>query len=88
MRWSDIRLAYPEQWLVIEILESHTDSNRIVPDGIAVLETCPDGAAAFERYRALHRDYPQRFVSFIHTHREKLEIEERFWAGIRTTDAA
>lgn len=88
MRWHDIRQVYSHQWLVIEILDSHAESSRVVPDRIAVIETCSDGATAFNRYRQLHREFPQRFVCFIHTSREELELEERRWAGIRATDAA
>ena len=41
MKWSDVRLAYPDQWLVVEALAAHTtaDSYR-VPDNLAVLEAC------------------------------------------------
>lgn len=52
MNWSEVRSIYPETWLIIEALEAHTtDDNYRIPDRVAVIETCPDGEAAFERYR-------------------------------------
>ena len=34
MRWSDVRTTYPNQWLVIEALEAHTEGNqRILKSG-------------------------------------------------------
>ena len=84
MQWPEIRNAYPDQWLVIEALEAHTtpDQQRIL-DRLAVVDRCPDGAAAFQAYRSLHQQYPQREFYSVHTSNEELMIEERPWLGIR-----
>lgn len=84
MRWSDIRTAYPDQWLVIEALEAHTtpDRHRVL-DRLAIVDRCPDGAAAFQSYRRLHHQYPQREFYSVHTSNEELVIEERRWIGIK-----
>ena len=84
MQWPEIRNAYPDQWLVIEALEAHTtpDRQRIL-DRLAVVDRCPDGAVAFQAYRRLHQQYPQREFYSVHTSKEELEIEERRWLGIR-----
>lgn len=76
MRWSDVRAAYPNQWLVIEALEAHSDEDQRHIDRIAVIETCTDGAAAMQCYNQMHRQYPQREFYFVHTSRETLEILE------------
>ncbi len=84
MLWSEIRRAYPSQWLVVEALEAHTTSDRRRHlDRLAVIETCPDGSAAMQSYRYLHQQYPQREFYFVHTSREKLDIREQTWLGIR-----
>ena len=59
-----------------------------VADRIAVIETCPDGAAAMQSYQRLHREYPSREFYFVHTGREDLDIRERRWIGVRRADAA
>jgi hypothetical protein len=84
MQWPEIRNAYPDQWVVIEALEAHTtpDRQRIL-DRLAVVDRCSDGAAAFQAYRLLHHQYPQREFYSVHTSKEELEIEERRWLGIR-----
>lgn len=88
MLWSEIRATYPDQWLIVEALEAHTTSdNQRVLDRLAVIETCPDGRAAMERYRCLHQEYPQREFYFVHTRREDLDIRERQWHGIRRNNA-
>ncbi len=83
MRWSDVRAAYPEQWLIIEALEAHTEGDRRILDRIAVMELCSDGSNALKAYRRLHREYPMREFYFVCTSREEVEIVERWWTGIR-----
>jgi hypothetical protein len=87
MRWSEIRTAHPDQWIVVEALEAHTDGRHRRFDRLAVIEQCADGAAAFQRYRELRRDHPDRELYFAHTGNVELEIEERPWIGIRRGSA-
>ncbi len=84
MLWSEIRKCYPDQWLIIEALEAHTTSNnhRFL-DRLAVIESCSDGSAAMQKYRQLHKKFPEREFYFLHTSREELDIQERVWLGIR-----
>lgn len=84
MHWSDVRAAFPGQWLVVEALEAHTEGDRRLLDRLAVVETCTDGTTAMQRYDVLHQAYPERELYFVHTGRETLDIRERRWLGIRT----
>ena len=89
MLWSEIRKAYPNQWLVIEAIEAHTTlNNQRQLDKIAVIETCDDGIAAMKRYRHLHSQFPDREFYFVSTSREELDIREQQWVGIRGNHAA
>jgi hypothetical protein len=88
MRWAEVRVTHPGQWIVAEALEAHTEQHRRVIDHLAVLETCGDGATALQRYRELRREHPDRELYYVHTGNAELDIEERPWAGIREHDAA
>ncbi len=83
MQWQEIRKQYPDQWLIIEALEAHTENQQRHLDRIAVVERCQDGGVALQRYRQLHQKYPLREFYFVHTAREILDIRERQWLGIR-----
>lgn len=83
MQWSEIRTKYPDQWLIIDALEANTSGQQRNLTGIAVVETCSDGANAMARYRQLHKEYPTRELYFVHTSREELSVQERRWLGIR-----
>ena len=88
MHWTEIRQQYPDQWLVIDALQAHTEENRRKLDQMTVVEICPDGATAYERYRELHQHHPEREFYFVHTSREELDIRERHWLGLRRKNAA
>ncbi len=83
MLWTEIRTAHPDQWLVIEALEAHSERDHRIFDRIAVVEVCTDGRTAMKRYGQLQREDPQRELCYVHTSKDKLEFEERLWLGIR-----
>lgn len=78
MPWHDIRQAYPGQWLILEVLESHSMGSIVIPDRLAVIEQCTDASKLMSRYSELHASLPGRFLCFAHTGRATLEFEERF----------
>ena len=82
MRWTEIREQYPNQWLIVDALEAHTEGDHRKLDQMTVVEVCPDGAAAYQRYRELHQQHPRREFYFVHTAREELDIRERHWLGL------
>lgn len=88
MQWADVRMTYPDQWLVIEALEAHSAHNHRIFDQIAVIEACADGPTTMKRCADLHRQHPQREFCFVHTGTVELQIEERQWIGIRGIRAA
>ena len=87
MQWAQVRQRYPDRWLIVEALEAHTDGNRRRLDQLAVVEECTDGPEAYRRYKALHHQFLDRELYFVHTEREQLEILERQWVGIRRSNA-
>jgi hypothetical protein len=86
MRWPEVRAAYPDQWLVIEALDAHSENDRRVLDRIAVIDVCADGRTTMKRYGELRRRHPQREFCFVHTSMAELQIEERLWLGLRGPD--
>jgi hypothetical protein len=85
MQWQEIRDRYPQQWLVVEALEAHSEGGRRVLEELAVLETCPDSASAMKRYQKFHRDQPARELYVLHTDRKNPDVTERRWLGIRAS---
>ena len=88
MRWSDVREAHPEQWLVIEALEGHSEDETRIVDRVAVIENCADGRDAMRRYRELRIEHPHRELCFVHTSNVEIRMEERGRFGLRGIRAA
>ena len=84
MTWADIRQQFPHQWLVVEALQARSELGKRHLEEIAVVGACQDGETALRAYLKLHRDAPERELYVLHSDREKLDIAERAWLGLRT----
>ena len=83
MLWQEIRLHYPEQWLLVEAIQAHSESNKRVLEQLAVIGAFPDSVSAMHSYAQLHRHAPERELYVFHSSRVVLDITERQWLGIR-----
>lgn len=83
MNWHEIRERYPQQWLLIEAQQAHSEANRRILDQIMVIRSFPDSTSALKSYLELHRTAPARELYVFHTSRPALNITERQWLGIR-----
>jgi hypothetical protein len=87
VNWPKVREAYPDQWLIVEAMEAHTEGNRRLIDRIAVIETwLMRPLPCTGTINCIANSLCANF--FVHTSRETLDIEERWWTGIRRKDAA
>lgn len=83
MQWAEIRRHYPEQWLLLEALDAHTEGNQRILEQLAVLGAFDDSQSAMRRYAQLHHVAPARELYVFHTSRETLNVTERRWYGVR-----
>ena len=83
MQWQEIREHYPDQWLLIEAIKARSEKGRRILEDLAVVDVFEDSTVALKSYARLHREAPQRELYVFDTDREKLEVTERRWLGIR-----
>ncbi|MGK0290525.1 MAG: hypothetical protein ACI86H_001984 [bacterium] len=83
MKWQEIRTRYPHQWLLLEAMEAHTESNHRVVEQFSVINTYKDSSNAMESYSKIHQNSPDRELYIFHTDKENIDILERQWLGIR-----
>lgn len=83
MRWEEIRSHYPNRWLLVEAVKAHSKASRRILDELAVINVFTDSREAMQSYATLHHQNPGREFYVLHTDREKLDIAERKWIGIR-----
>lgn len=85
MQWTEIRDRYPQQWLLLEAIQAHSEASKRIVEQLSVVGSFPDSTTALQNYLQLHRQAPQRELYVFHSSRESLEIPERRWLGIRGT---
>lgn len=83
MNWSEIRLHYPKTWLLVEVLQAHTENDKRILEQLAVINTFSDVQEALKSYAELHQHQPNRELFVLHTDREELDITVRHWFGLR-----
>lgn len=83
MRWEEVRSHYPNQWLMVEAVKAHSETNNRILDEIAVVNVFTNSREAMQNYAQLHHQSPKRELYVVHTDRKTLDITERRWIGIR-----
>ena len=83
MKWETAREHFPNQWVLLEALEAHTEADKRILDELNVLKTYLDSPEAMQDYLVLHKAGPERELYVIHTKRETPDIRERRALGLR-----
>lgn len=83
MNWQQARDHFPDQWVLFEALQAHTEENRRIVEQMAVINVFPDSESAMKGYLQLHRQFPGREFYVFHTRRESLDITVQRRVGIR-----
>ena len=83
MEWEQVRKHYPYQWLLVEAIQARSESGKRILEQLTVVNLFPDGLSAMKGYLRLHHESPERELYVLHTDRDKLDVTERRWLGIR-----
>ncbi|NLM36027.1 MAG: hypothetical protein GX206_11360 [Clostridiales bacterium] len=78
MKWEEVRRTYPNQYIKLQVLESHMEGNKKYIDELAVIEVMDDSDAAT---RELIKTEENTLV--YHTGNESLFIEVKNNRGYR-----
>lgn len=83
MKWQEIRIHYPQRWLLVEAIQARSEARERILEELAVVGTFSDSVTALKSYQQLHHEAPERELYVFHTSRETLDVTERRWPGIR-----
>jgi hypothetical protein len=81
--WDQVRDLYPNAWVLVQAMSSHSDGTQRVLDAMNVLDVFDDSEPALRHYLKLHKEDQRKEMYVVHTKKENLEIRELKWAGIR-----
>lgn len=84
MLWVEVKKTHPNQWVIIEAIEAHTEGNKRIIDQMTVVNTYQDdNNKALVQYLQFHRKHRERELYVVHTSRPELNILEEKWIGVR-----
>lgn len=82
MRWQEVQKRFPNEWVVLEVINAHSDDGYRYIEEVVVVDKFENSLEAMDSYEKLRKDQPQREYCFFHTSRENLVARERYM-GIR-----
>lgn len=83
MEWGLVREQYPDKLVLVEALStSSKDSIRTV-DEMSIISTFEDNMEAWKAYKRVHKENPEKELYVFHTSKEKPEVIEKFFIGVR-----
>ncbi|MFC0297330.1 hypothetical protein [Geobacillus jurassicus] len=83
MKWEDICQAFPNRWVLIEVVDAYTnEDNKRILNQVVPIEAFSDPMEAMRAYKRLHKEIPHRELYVLHTNRKEINISERRWTGV------
>ncbi|MFD1738704.1 hypothetical protein ACFSCX_19495 [Bacillus salitolerans] len=79
MEWGLVREQYPDKLVLVEALStSSKDSVRTVEE-MSIISTFDDNMYAWNAYKRVHKENPEKELYVFHTSKEKPEVIEKFF---------
>ncbi len=54
MQWQEVRDHYPQQWVLIEAIQAHSEENKRIVEQVTVVSVFADSVSAMQNYKQLH----------------------------------
>lgn len=79
MKWNEVRKIYPDQFVKLEILESHNEEDKEIVDEVAIIEPLDESEATDELLNSKNNEL------VYHTSNEEISLQIRNRLGLRRT---
>ncbi|MBJ9993230.1 MULTISPECIES: hypothetical protein [Paenibacillus] len=83
MKWSNVRNIYPNRWVLVEALATHSNNHQRTIEEMSVVSEYDDPKDAWASYKKLHLSEPTRELYIFYTGNEYIEVIEQPFTGIR-----
>ncbi|WP_407271665.1 hypothetical protein [Radiobacillus sp. PE A8.2] len=83
MDWGLVREQFPDKLVLVEALTATSrDSIRTIEE-MSIISTFDDNMDAWKAYKQTHKENPEKELYVFHTSKEKPEVLEKFFIGVR-----
>lgn len=83
MKWYEVCELYPNQIVLVEALTTTSVNYIRTIEEMSILSNFRDNMEAWHEYKRLHKSNPDKELYIFHTSKEKAEVIEQFFVGIR-----
>jgi hypothetical protein len=77
MKWQEVRQHFPNQWLLVQAMETRSEGGYCYWERVMVLEKFSNGSEALKGLNAYLKSHAPHDVFIFHTAREQLKLEEK-----------
>ncbi|WP_152400471.1 hypothetical protein [Paenibacillus cellulositrophicus] len=83
MKWSNVRNIYPNRWVLVEALATHSNNHQRTIEEMSIVSEYDDPKDAWASYKKLHLSEPTRELYIFYTGNEYIEVIEQSFTGIK-----
>jgi hypothetical protein len=83
MKWRDIMKQYPNRLVLVEALKTSSHNRFRTIEDMAVIQEYTNSKAAWEGYKAHHRENPESELYIFHTSKEDVETIKEIFLGVK-----
>ncbi len=83
MKWEQVCVKYPEQWVLVEAISACSKNSIHYLDDLSVISHFPDSTLAWKEYKKLHLAEPTREYYIFHTDHNTIEVKEQKFIGVK-----
>ena len=83
MKWRDITKRYPDRLVLVKALKANSHNRIRTIEDMVVLQEYINSKAAWESYKAHHRENPESELYTFHTSKEDVEPIKEIFLGVQ-----
>jgi hypothetical protein len=83
MDWNLVREQYPDKLVLVEALSTASKDNIRTVKEMSIISIFNNNMEAWEAYKRKHIENPDKELYVFHTSKEKPEVIEKFFIGVR-----
>jgi hypothetical protein len=83
MKWSELREHCPNQFVLVEAISAYSKNHKRIIEEMGLVKQYQNAVDAWNGYKKIRRDFPEKELYIFHTSQEQIEVEEQYFIGIR-----
>lgn len=83
MQWTELREQCPNRFVLVEAVVAYSKDGQRVIEEMALVEQYQNVSDAWNGYKKIRRAFPEKQLYIFHTSKEKIEVEEQYFTGVR-----